>query len=178
VSADLSTVTGVPPSAVPLRVLHVHGRSGTAETRRLAVHERAQGWDVATCGLLAAPRRLRRTGADVVALHGGRAGVLGRLLLRGARPTVLVPRPGTWCAGRGPGAALAAAWERRAAGWTSAVLLTEPEEAAAGVRRRVWAPPFVVGGSLDLRSAVLTRAHAYGRPSARPLTPAPVGCRP
>jgi hypothetical protein len=178
VSADLAVLTGLPPSAVPLRILHVHTRREMHEARRAAAHERSLGWDVGTCGLLAAPRRLRRTGSDVVALHGRTAGLIGRLLLRGARPTVLVPRPGTWPARRGPGAALTVAWERCAAGWASAVLLTEPEEAAAGVGRRIWTPPFVVGGSPELRAAVLTRAHAYGRPSARSVTPAPAGHRP
>lgn len=166
-SAELSAVSGVAPSAAALRVLHVHGRAEAGDARALAGYERSLGWDAAVCGVRHAPRRLRETAADVVALHGRAAGVLGRLLLRGSRTTVLLPRPGSWGHGRGPRAAVRIAWERCAAGWANAVLVTEPAEAAAGVRRRVWVPPFVVGRSLEVRAAVLTRAQAYGRPSGR-----------
>jgi hypothetical protein len=177
VSVDLSELTAVAPAETRLQVVHVHGRSGAAEARRLAVYERSLGWDVAVVGLLAAPRRLRAPGVQVVALHGRRAGAFGRLLLRGSRTTVLVPAPGAWGAGRSLRGAVLDGWERLAARWTNAVLVTDPAEAALGVRRRMWVPPFVVGPSLELRAAALTRAHAFGRPSARQAPAAPSGSR-
>lgn len=162
--AERSTVSGVAPAAAPLRVLHVHGRAGRAHAEVLADHERQLGWDV-SCSGFSSLGGLRLRNWHVVVLHGRFAGFTGRLLLRGSRSTVLVPLPGTWCAGRGPVAAAARSWERRAAGWTSAVLLSDPGEAAAGVAAHVWVPPFVVGDSLELSAAVLSRAHAFGRPS-------------
>ena len=159
--ADLATVSGVAPDAVPLRVLHVHGRAEAARARAMAGSERSLGWPVTVRGLVRGLWRLRRDDVSVVVLHGRAAGVLGRLLLRGARTTVLVPRPGTW--GSGP------LVERAAAGWANAVLLTGPDEAAAGVRRGLWVPPFVVGECAEARCAVLTRAHAFGRPSSIPV---------
>jgi hypothetical protein len=83
-------------------------------------------------------------------------------VLRGRRATVLVPGADAWGAG-----VLAVVWERMAARWTSAVVVHAPAEAERGVRRKVWTPPFVVGDSLQLCAAVLTRAHAYGRPGPR-----------
>jgi hypothetical protein len=166
VPAERSTVSGVAPGAAPLRVLHVSGRAAAPEAQRLAAYEQGLGWQV-TLARVGSPRglagQLRRSDVDVVALHGRTAGLIGRLLLRGSRCTVLVPRAGTWCAG----GLLARIWERQAAAWTNAVLLTDPVDAARGVRRRVWVPPFVVGDSLELQAAVLTRAQAFGRTSAR-----------
>jgi hypothetical protein len=178
VPAERSTVSAVPPGATTLRVLHVHGRAEAADAQSLAEHERGLGWDVRCCavgslGSLAG--QVRRPGTQVVVLHGRRAGVAGRLLLRGSRATVLRPRPGTWCSGHGPLAAAFRTWERWAAGWTSAVLLSDPAEAATGVAAHVWVPPFVVGDSLELAAAVLTRAQAFGRPSARLAAAAAAG---
>jgi hypothetical protein len=158
---ELAAVSGVAPAAAALRVLHVHGRAQAAQADRMAEHERALGWQVALHPVDLGTE-LRRTGADVVVLHGRRAGAVGRLALRGRRATVLVPAPGAWAAGP-----LSVVWERIAARWTSAVVVGDPAEAERGVRRKVWTPPFVVGDSLQVSAAVLTRAHAYGRPGPR-----------
>ncbi|MCU1616858.1 MAG: hypothetical protein JWO98_4398 [Frankiales bacterium] len=167
-TGDVSTVSGVAPGAASVRVLHVHGRSTAPAALRHVFSERALGWDAASTPVRA-PRRLRevlsRTDPAVVVLHGRAAGLLGRLLIRGRRTTVLVPTPGTW--GAGLSGLLTAGWERLAARWTSAVLLAEPADAARGVRRRIWVPPFVVGDDLDFCAAVLSRAHAYGGPGPR-----------
>lgn len=163
VQGDLSTVSAVDPASVVLSVLHVHGRAETTQARRMAEAERALGWQVVASRV--SPTRIRQLASDVdvVVLHGARAGFVGRLVLRGSRATVLVPRPGRWCASA-TGTAL---WERWAARWASGVLLADPAAAATGVRRGVWVPPFVVGDSTELSAAVLTRAHAFGGPSAR-----------
>jgi hypothetical protein len=154
----LSAISGVAPGAAPVRVLHVHGRGEAASALDMACVERALGWPVTVRGLLRGLIALRRDDARVVVLHGRMAGLLGRLLLRGACATVLVPRSGTW--GTVP------LVERAAARWANAVLLSGSDEAAAGVRRGLWVPPFVVGESAELRAAVLARAHAFGRPSS------------
>jgi len=166
VPVDRSTISGVAPGAAALRVLHVHRRAGAAAARRLVDHERGLGWDARHSSVAALVGRNRAPAAQVIVLHGRLAGMAGRLVVRGSRATVLVPRPGTWCTGRGPVAAVARLWERCAGPWASAVLLSSPAEAARGVAAHVWVPPFVVGDSLELAAAVLTRAQAFGRPSA------------
>ncbi|MDH2414178.1 hypothetical protein [Nocardioides sp. CER19] len=162
VAGGISTVSGVSPGSAPIRVLHVHGHADAARARDMASDERALGWPVTVRGLVRGLVALRRDEAVVVVLHGRVAGLLGRLRLRGTRTTVLVPSPGTW--GR------AALLERLTARWANVVLLPGPDEAAAGVRKGLWVPPFVVGESAELRAAVLARAQAFGRPSS--ATPA------
>jgi hypothetical protein len=158
-------VTAVDPASVVLRIVHVHGRATVAQAHRMAAHERSLGWPVAETSVSSARSGPLASDSDVVVLHGTVAGFVGRLLLRGSRATVLVPRPGRWCAGATGRATVL--WERWAARWTSAVVLADAADAAAGVRRHVWVPPFVVGDSAELSAAVLTRAHAFGAPSAR-----------
>ncbi|MGY1914633.1 hypothetical protein [Blastococcus sp. SYSU DS0973] len=156
---DRSLISGVAPAAAPLRVLHMTAAPGDAAAETLAGYERSLGWDVRVESV----RRFRAAGVpdcDVVVLHGRRVGLAGRLALRGARPTVLAPRPGTWCTG------WSRLWERWTAAWASAVLLSNPVDAARGIRRGVWVPPFVVGDSPELQAVVLTRACAFGGPSA------------
>jgi hypothetical protein len=158
VPGAVSAVSAVAPGSAPVRVLHVHGRAEAARARDMAIAERALGWPATVCGLPQGLLSLRREDAKVVVLHGRAAGLLGRLLLRGARTTVLVPRPGTW--------GTAALVERAAARWANAVLLSGYDEAGTGVRKRLWVPPFVVGESAELRAAVLARAPAFGLPSS------------
>jgi hypothetical protein len=162
VPGDRALISGVAPGAAPLRVLHLHDRDQAAAARSLAAYERSLGWnaDVRPVPPLRRATRRETPAADVVVLHGRRAGLLGRLALRGTRATVLAPRPGTWCTG------WSRLWEPWTAAWASAVLLADPAEAARGVRRGVWVPPFVVGDSPELQAAVLTRACAFGGPSA------------
>jgi hypothetical protein len=159
---ELAAVTGVPPAAVRLRVVHVPGRAGATDARRMADDETALGWAARVAG---GPAELRHEmpAADVVVLHGPVAGLVGRLLVRGRRTTVLVPPGDRWWPR--PVAWLFGAWERWAARWANAVLLRGDGPAAVRWRRR-WVPPFVVGDDPQLRAAVLTRAHSFGWPGA------------
>jgi hypothetical protein len=162
-------ITGVDPGAAVLRVLHLHGAGQTIDAHRLAAAERAIGWEAQLRVLgtaLPAGAALRWPEADAVVLHGWVAGLLGRLMVRGRRTTVLVPGPG-WCA-----RPLRPVLERILATWANAVLVPDAVQAGRGVRRRVWVPPFVVGDRLDLELAAITRSHAFGAPSGR--SPEPV----
>ncbi|MBB5133375.1 glycosyltransferase involved in cell wall biosynthesis [Thermocatellispora tengchongensis] len=99
----------------------------------------------ALAGLVAAFR------PDAVHLHSAKAGLAGRLAVRGRLPTLFQPHGWSWLACRGAMAMAARAWERWAARRTSLlVCVGEGEEAAAraaGVRGRL----AVVRNGVDLR---------------------------
>ena len=87
---------------------------------------------------------------DVVHLHASKAGLVGRLLLRGRVPTAFQPHAWSFEAARGALHSASVVWERFAARWTDLVVCVsegERERAeAAGVRAQ-WA---VVPNGVDL----------------------------
>ncbi|HEX9350564.1 MAG TPA: glycosyltransferase [Gaiellaceae bacterium] len=82
-------------------------------------------------------RILGRVKPDVVHLHSSKAGLAGRLWLRGRLPTVFQPHAWSFDAAEGFVGTAALAWERFAARWADVVLcVSEAEESrgrAAGV---------------------------------------------
>ncbi len=76
-------------------------------------------------------RRLARIVAEekpaLVHLHSSKAGLAGRLALRGALPTVFQPHAWSFEAVRGPLRWLALAWEKRAAPWGTTLCVSEAE---------------------------------------------------
>lgn len=88
---------------------------------------------------------------DVVHLHSSKAGLAGRLALRGQRPTIFQPHGWSWLAATGPLAAASLRWERFAARWADRCVCVGDGEAAqaraAGVRGRL----VVVRNGVDLR---------------------------
>jgi len=101
-------------------------------------------WDaVRSPGLSAAgeTRRLsavvRRFAPDVVHLHSSKAGLDGRLLLRGRVPTVFQPHGWSWQAGGGAVGAASVAWERLGARWTDLTVCVSADERKAGEARGV-----------------------------------------
>ena len=131
------------------------GPSVPAETRRLA-------------------RVVRTWQPDLVHLHSSKAGLAGRLALRGRVPTVFQPHAWSFSAVTGPLYAASLAWERLAARWADAIVCVSASErdsgADRGIRARRWA---VVENGVDLtRYAPSSRADARrGLPvdGARPL---------
>ncbi|MFC1435041.1 glycosyltransferase [Streptacidiphilus sp. N1-3] len=92
---------------------------------------------------VAALRRLvARNRPQLVHLHSAKAGLAGRLALRGALPTVFQPHAWSFAAVTGPMALLSRCWERLATRWADRLLcVSEAERAegeAAGLRGR-WA---------------------------------------
>ncbi|MEZ0089366.1 glycosyltransferase [Streptacidiphilus sp. EB129] len=87
---------------------------------------------------------------QLVHLHSAKAGLAGRLALRGVFPTVFQPHAWSFAALTGPMAVLGRAWERYATRWSDRLLcVSEAERAegtAAGLRGR-WA---VVPNGVDL----------------------------
>jgi glycosyltransferase involved in cell wall biosynthesis len=81
---------------------------------------------------------------DVVMLHSAKAGLVGRLVLRGAIPTVYVPHAWSFLSLPTPMSTQAAVWERLAARWTNLVMTVSEGEARLGIDAGVNAPMVVV----------------------------------
>lgn len=92
---------------------------------------------------------LERTSPDVVHLHSSKAGLVGRLLIRGSRPTVFQPHAWSFQASRGMSKALAVRWERWAQRWTDVTVCVSRAEQAAGTQFGVEATTAMVPNSVD-----------------------------
>ncbi|MFI6299102.1 glycosyltransferase [Nonomuraea sp. NPDC050790] len=87
---------------------------------------------------------------DVVHLHSAKAGLVGRLAIRGRRPTLFQPHGWSWLACRGATARTAIAWERAAARWAAAIVCVGEGEARAGAAQGVTSRLVVVRNGVDL----------------------------
>ncbi|MGH3835182.1 MAG: glycosyltransferase [Pseudonocardiaceae bacterium] len=110
-------------------------------------------------------RLIRAVRPDVVHLHSAKAGLAGRLALRGRRPTLFQPHGWSWLAVRGAAARAALAWERFASRWTDVVVCVGDGEAAHARHRQVHARHVVVRNGVDL--AKFTPADERARADAR-----------
>ncbi|MDQ1747264.1 MAG: hypothetical protein QOD07_1527 [Frankiaceae bacterium] len=106
------------PAWVPWPAVRSPGPSAYGETRRLA-------------GVV------RDFRPDVVHLHSSKAGLDGRLLLRGRLPTLFQPHGWSWQAGGGVVGAASVGWERLGARWADVVVCVSADERRAGEERRV-----------------------------------------
>jgi glycosyltransferase involved in cell wall biosynthesis len=99
-------------------------------------------------------RRLRhlikQVRPDVVHLHSAKAGLAGRLAVRGSLPTIFQPHGWSWLAARGATARAALAWERHATRWTTVLVCVGEGEAAQARRWRVNIPPVTIRNGIDL----------------------------
>ncbi|MCF6467023.1 glycosyltransferase family 4 protein [Nonomuraea sp. MG754425] len=113
--------------------------------------------------------RLRRIvqefGPDVVHLHSAKAGLAGRIAIRGRVPTLFQPHGWSWLAARGPAATAALSWERLAVRWADRVICVGAGEAALARRHGVAGDLLVVRNGVDLRR--FTPAGAHERAAAR-----------
>jgi glycosyltransferase involved in cell wall biosynthesis len=87
---------------------------------------------------------------DVVHLHSAKAGLAGRLAVRGSRPTLFQPHGWSWLAARGATARAALAWERLAASSTDLLVCAGEGELAHARHRRVGARHVVIRNGVDL----------------------------
>ena len=168
----LAELSARDPFALDRRVLHVaqpdHG--GVARyVNDLARYQTESGWQVHVAAPLAPKsvehhpwrasrnplvgvggesRRLARivdrVRPDVVLLHSAKAGLVGRLVLRGRLPTVYLPHAWSFLAVPHLLAPQARSWERLASRWTNLVIAVSEGEARTGVRAGVAAPMLVV----------------------------------
>ena len=104
---------------------------------------------------------------DIVHLHSSKAGLAGRLVVRGRRPTIFQPHAWSFLAVDGPMRTAALAWERRAASWADAVVCVSEGERAAGADAGISATWRIVPNGIDLDAfpppAAGERAEARAR---------------
>jgi glycosyltransferase involved in cell wall biosynthesis len=116
---------------------------------------------------------IRQVEPDLVHLHSSKAGLAGRLALRGSRPTVFQPHAWSFEAVSGSTRVAAVRWERWATRWTDLTVCVSAQEQQdgerAGVRGRYAVVPngvdqdvFVPGSRADARAGL-------GLPTTGPL---------
>ncbi len=108
---------------------------------------------------------LRELEPDVVHLHSAKAGLVGRLALRGRRTTVFQPHAWSFDAVSGPVARAALGWERFAARWADRIVCVSDAERVRGERAHISARWTVVPNGVN--TAVLRVADNEDRATAR-----------
>ena len=100
---------------------------------------------------VAALRRLVRTWApDLVHLHSSKAGLAGRLAIRGRTPTIYQPHAWSFLAVQGIARVLSTGWERVSVRWTDAIACVSAGEQADGERRGVRGNWYLCPNGIDL----------------------------
>jgi glycosyltransferase involved in cell wall biosynthesis len=110
---------------------------------------RQPGLDVAD-ETRALDRQIRRWAPDLVHLHCAKAGLAGRLAVRGRIPTVFQPHAWSFDAVNGQLQSAALAWERWATRWTDAVVCVSDGERDHGIDHGVRASWVTVPNRVDL----------------------------
>jgi glycosyltransferase involved in cell wall biosynthesis len=105
-------------------------------------------------------RILRAVAPDVVHLHSAKAGLAGRLAVRGRLPTVFQPHAWSFLAATGPTARASLAWERRATRWTTRLVCVSEAELREGRESGIRGAATVVPNGVDLTPARHDRASA------------------
>ena len=115
-----------------------------------AVWEARRSPGVSTLGETARLGRIiQSVRPDVVHLHSSKAGLAGRLALRGRRPTVFQPHAWSFFAADGLVGAASVSWERLAARWAHAIVCVSDAERRIGESKRVRGPWHVVPNAVD-----------------------------
>jgi glycosyltransferase involved in cell wall biosynthesis len=110
-------------------------------------------------------RIVEREQPSLVHLHSSKAGLAGRLAIRGRRLTVFQPHAWSFEAVSGPVRAGALLWERRAAGWAAAIVCVSEAERRLGEEHRIAARSRVIPNGVDLEA--WPEASHDERPAAR-----------
>ncbi|RJK97913.1 glycosyltransferase family 4 protein [Vallicoccus soli] len=138
-------------------------RAGDAGVQVLA-WEAARAPGRSTGGEVAALHGLvRSTAPDLLHLHCAKAGLAGRLAVRGGLPTVFSPHAWSWRAVEGAVRRQALAWERFAVRWTDLVVCVSEAERREGEDAGVRARWEVVPNRVDLPAHALLRTRAAAR---------------
>ncbi len=95
-------------------------------------------------------RLLRQLTPDVVHLHSSKAGLVGRLVLRGRVPTLFQPHGWAWQADAGPVAQTSIVWERNAVRWSRRLVCVGEAERKAGLDHGIRGDYVVVRNGVDL----------------------------
>ncbi|MCY0939350.1 glycosyltransferase [Streptomyces sp. H34-S4] len=100
--------------------------------------------------VLGARRLIGRVRPDVLHAHSAKAGLAGRLAVRGTVPTVFQPHAWSFDAVGGATAALALRWERFGARWADRVLCVSEAERRTGESEGIAARWAVIRNGVDL----------------------------
>ncbi|MER5489032.1 glycosyltransferase [Streptomyces sp. NPDC002812] len=100
--------------------------------------------------VLGARRLIGRVRPDLLHAHSAKAGLAGRLAVRGAVPTVFQPHAWSFDAVGGATAALALRWERFGARWADRVLCVSEAERRTGESEGIAARWSVIRNGVDL----------------------------
>jgi glycosyltransferase involved in cell wall biosynthesis len=124
--------------------------------RAAAIGAEVHGWPSSRNpgpSLLAEMRSLRRVidkvDPDLLHLHSSKAGLAGRLAVRGSRPTVFHPNAWSFLV-PGPTKSLSRAWEQWAARWTNLWLMASESEACQGREIGIRGELVIVPNGVDL----------------------------
>lgn len=118
---------------------------------------------------LALWRIIYNVAPDVVHLHSSKAGLTGRIALRGGfRPTIFQPHGWSWLAVTGTVKWLTIRWERLAARWTTVVVCVGHDELTAGHDAGIHARMHVVRNGVD-RARFAPAGEAEKRGARREL---------
>src|SRR5260370_29565380 len=104
----------------------------------------------AEIGRLATALRGAASDPELVHLHSAKAGLVGRLVLRGQRPTVFQPHAWSFEAASGWMRAAAGRWARHGARWTHRIVCGSAQERERGVTAGVPARCVAVPNGVDL----------------------------
>lgn len=126
-------------------------------------------------------RIIRQVDPTLLHLHSAKAGLVGRLVVRGKRPTVFTPHAWSWLAAQGTTRTLARHWERVGARWADAVVCLSPAELDESKDARVpMAATRLIPNDVDVRSlravAPDSRHSARDRLGLPPDAPVAVCC--
>ncbi len=114
---------------------------------------------------LALGRLIRRFHPDLVHLHSAKAGLAGRLWLRGSTPTVFQPHAWSFEAVEGVVRRASLAWERAAARWAHALVAVSEAERDTGVASGIRGNYRVIPNGVDT-SRFIPREREDGPPLA------------
>jgi glycosyltransferase involved in cell wall biosynthesis len=110
-------------------------------------------------------RIIEREDPALVHLHSSKAGLAGRLALRGRRLTIFQPHAWSFEAVAGPLHTAALAWERRAARWATAILCVSEAERRRGEEQGIDGEWRVIANGVDLE--LFSEATPEERSTAR-----------
>ncbi|GAA1249022.1 glycosyltransferase [Kitasatospora nipponensis] len=96
-------------------------------------------------------RLVQAAAPDLVHLHSAKAGLAGRLAVRGRLPTVFQPHAWSFAAASGALATASTRWERYATRWATSVLCVSEQERLDGEAAGIAADFTVVPNGVDLR---------------------------
>ncbi|WP_412077713.1 glycosyltransferase [Streptomyces xanthophaeus] len=143
-AAGLRTVVGCPRGGV----LADAARDAGAEV--LAWRAGRSPGPALPAEVIGARRLVRQVRPDLLHAHSAKAGLAGRLAVRGSLPTVFQPHAWSFDAVGGATAALALRWERYGARWADRVLCVSEAERRAGETEGITAHWSVIRNGVDL----------------------------